>query len=442
MRYWTPIAATTLAAATLALAGASLAEAKTQVTWWHAFAPEGKLGQTLIRFTEEFNASQDEFEVVPVHKGSYYETLNAAIAAYRAKKHPVIVQVVGRGANTMMLSGAVYPVHQLMQDTGNDIDWSRFIAPVLAAFSDDTGPAAMPFNTSTPILWYNVEAFEKAGIDKAPRTWDELGEAGRRVKAAGYKCGITSAWQIWVHRDNYSFIQDQPIATKGNGMDGLDAEFVYNKTRFVDQVTRVRDWIKEGIYTYTGRTWQGGHEAFYAQQCPIFLESSAGYGGIEKNATFKFAASYLPVEADNAEPKNSFLGGAALWVMKGHDKAQYEGAAKFFAFLASPEKQLDWHKNTGYVPISLDAYEMGKKEGYYEQYPHQEVAILSLNRTPPTANTRGTRLGFDVENTEILNEELERVWALEKEPQAALDDAVRRSNDNLRRFERTASASN
>jgi sn-glycerol 3-phosphate transport system substrate-binding protein len=85
---------------------------------------------------------------------------------------------------------------------------------------------------------------------------------------------------------------------------------------------------------------------------------------------------------------------------------------------------------------------MGKKEGYYEQYPHQEVAILSLNRTPPTANTRGTRLGFDVENTEILNEELERVWALEKEPQAALDDAVRRSNDNLRRFERTASASN
>ena len=438
MRFWTPIAA----AATLALAGAGLAEAKTQVSWWHAFPHDGKLGQTLVRFTEEFNASQDEFEVVPVFKGTYYETLNAAIAAYRAKKHPAILQVIGTGAATVRASGAYYPVSDLMKDTGNAVDWSRFLAPVLAAYGDKDGPVAMPFNTSTPILWYNVDAFEKAGLTEAPKTWDALGEAARKLRAAGYPCGITSAWQIWVHRDNYSFTQDIPVASKGNGMDGTDTAFVYNQTRFVDHVTRIRDWIKDGLYTYTGRTWQGGHEAFYAQQCPLFLESSAGYGGISKNATFKFAASYLPVEADNAAPKNSFLGGAALWVRKGHDKAAYEGVAQFFKFLASAEKQLDWHKNTGYVPITIDAYELGKAQGYYKEFPHQEIAILQLNRTPPTENTRGTRFGYDVENTGILDEELENIWAMKKEPQAALDDAVRRSNENLRRFERTASASN
>ena len=428
---------------TLALAaGAAMslalpAHAATEIQWWHAFSPDGKLGQTLIRFTQEFNASQSDFKVTPVHKGSYTETMNSAIAAYRAKKHPTIVQVVGRGGPTMMGSGAIYPVHQLMADHGHEIDWSRFITPVLAYFSDENGPAGMPFNTSTPIMWYNVDAFEKAGIAQPPKTWDELGEAGRKLVAAGYPCGITSAWQIWVHRDNYSFAENIPIASKGNGMDGRDAEFVYNKTKFVNHIARVQGWVREGIYEYTGRTWQGGHEAFYAEKCPIFLESSAGYGGIERNAKFKFAAAFLPLEADNTAPKNQLLGGAALWVLKGQSKEEYAAAAAFFAFLASAEKQLDWHKNTGYVPISLAAYDLGKAEGYYDKFPHQEIAIKALSRTPPTVNTRGVRLGYDIQNTDILNEELEKVWALEKEPQAALDDAVRRSNENLRRFQRT-----
>lgn len=426
-----------LIAAGTSLSLALPAQAATEIQWWHAFSPDGKLGQTLVRLTEEFNASQPDYKVTPVHKGSYTETMNSAIAAYRAKKHPAIVQVVGRGGPTMMGSGAIYPVHQLMADNGYEIDWSRFITPVLAYFSDDIGPAAMPFNTSTPIMWYNADAFEKAGIATPPKTWDELGEAGRKLKEAGYPCGITSAWQIWIHRDNYSFAENIPVATMGNGMDGRGAEFVYNKTKFVKHVTRIQDWIREGIYDYTGRTWQGGHEAFYAEKCPIFLESSAGYGGIERNAKFRFAAAPLPLEPDNVSPKNQLLGGAALWVLRGHSEEEYAAAAAFFNFLASSEKQLDWHKNTGYVPISLMAYELGKSEGYYDAFPHQEIAIKALSRTPPTENTRGIRLGYDIQNTDILNEELEKVWALEKAPQAALDDAVRRSNENLRRFERT-----
>lgn len=426
-----------LIAAGTSLSLALPAQAATEIQWWHAFSPDGKLGQTLVRLTEEFNASQPDYKVTPVHKGSYTETMNSAIAAYRAKKHPAIVQVVGRGGPTMMGSGAIYPVHQLMADNGYEIDWSRFITPVLAYFSDDIGPAAMPFNTSTPIMWYNADAFEKAGIATPPKTWDELGEAGRKLKEAGYPCGITSAWQIWIHRDNYSFAENIPVATMGNGMDGRGAEFVYNKTKFVKHVTRIQDWIREGIYDYTGRTWQGGHEAFYAEKCPILLESSAGYGGIERNAKFRFAAAPLPLEPDNVSPKNQLLGGAALWVLRGHSEEEYAAAAAFFNFLASSEKQLDWHKNTGYVPISLMAYELGKSEGYYDAFPHQEIAIKALSRTPPTENTRGIRLGYDIQNTDILNEELEKVWALEKAPQAALDDAVRRSNENLRRFERT-----
>ena len=171
---------------------------------------------------------------------------------------------------------------------------------------------------------------------------------------------------------------------------------------------------------------------------PFFLESSAGYGGISKNAGFRFAADFLPIEADNAQPRNQFLGGAALWVMNGHEPTVYAGVSAFFHFLASAEKQFDWHRNTGYVPITLDAYELAREQGYYDEFPHQEIAIKALSRTPPSEHTRGIRLGFEVQNSDILNEELEKVWAGDKPTKDALDDAVRRSNENLVRFARTA----
>ncbi len=423
------------AGALVALTSTS-ALAATEVHFWHAFSPDIKNGKVLTRYAEEFNASQDDYEVVLTYKGTYDDTINATIAAYRAGKQPAIVQTHAPAAPTLIFSDAIVPVEDIMAEAGYEIDWSGFIEPVMAMYQFEGQQMAMPFNTSTPLMWYNAEAFAAAGVDEVPATWSALEEAAGKLKNAGYSCPVTSAWQEWVLLKNYSFIEDQPIATQANGMQSPNAELIFNETGFVDHLARIQRWIEEGLYTYQGRQWTGAHQAFYAEDCAVLLESSAGYGGISQNADFDFGAALLPVEADNTQPRNSFIGGGGLFVMKGLDKPAYDGAAAFFNFLASPELQVDWHKNSGYVPITLAAYDLAKEQGYYEAFPHQELAIQQLLREP-SENTRGIRLGYLVQIDEIINEELENVWSMDKTAQEAADDMVRRGNPLLERFAKT-----
>ncbi|WP_026379713.1 sn-glycerol-3-phosphate ABC transporter substrate-binding protein UgpB [Afifella pfennigii] len=425
-----------LAAGVLVSLTSTSAIAATEVPFWHAFSPDIKLGKVLTRYAEEFNASQDDYKVVLTYKGTYDDTINATIAAYRAGKQPAITQIHAPGAPTVIFSDAIRPVDEVMAEAGHEVDWSRFLQPVAAMYQFEGKQMAMPFNTSTPLMWYNADAFDKAGISEPPKTWDELEGAARKLKDAGYACPVTSAWQTWVLVKNYSFIEDLPFATKSNGMDGPDAQLIFNETGVVDHLDRLQRWAEEGLFEYQGRQWTGAHEAFYAERCAILLESSAGYGGIADNADFTFGASVLPVEEGNDEPRNTFIGGGGLFVMKGLDKPVYDGAAAFFAFLSSAQKQFDWHQNSGYVPITVDAYELAKSEGYYEAFPHQELAIKQLLRAP-SDNSRGIRLGYLVQVDEIIDEELENIWSMKKTAQEATDDMVRRGNPILARFAKT-----
>ncbi len=137
-------------------------------------------------------------------------------------------------------------------------------------------------------------------------------------------------------------------------------------------------------------------------------------------------------------PQNTIIGGASLWVMAGHDEDDYKGVADFFNYLSSPEVQAQWHQNTGYMPITSAAYELTKSQGFYEENPGTDVAIIQMTGKAPTENSKGLRLGNFDQIRAIIDEELEAVWAGNKDAKAALDDAVSRGNELLRRFERTA----
>ena len=134
-------------------------------------------------------------------------------------------------------------------------------------------------------------------------------------------------------------------------------------------------------------------------------------------------------------PQNSIIGGASLWVMGGKTNNAYKGVAKFFAFLSKPEIQMEWHTGTGYVPITYAAYELTRKSGYYDKNPGAEVTVKSLTLKPPTANSKGLRFGNFVQGREVIEEEMEAVFAGKKSAKEALDEAVKRGNDILRKFE-------
>lgn len=432
-----------LAAALVALTFAPLgATAKPiEIQWWHAMrSARGEVANTMIK---AFNDSQSEYKVVGTFKGNYDETLNAGVAAFRAKKHPHILQVFEVGTQTMMLSGVVYPVHQLMKDAKIDVDWSSYLQPVLSYYMDADGNlASMPFNSSTPVMYYNVDQFKKAGIAKlsktTPVTWDEMGEITGKLVKSGVKGGLVTAWQSWTQVENYSAIQNVPFASRANGYEGLDTELTINNPTVVKHIERLAEWSKDGRFFYGGQKYQGPKAEFIAQNAGIYIDSISGIAKLKKAVKdFTWDVAPLPVEAAMTEPQNSIIGGASLWVFKGHKKKEYKGVAAFLKFLANNEMQIYWHKQTGYFPITIDAYDALKAEGYYDANPFQEVGIAQLKRRQPTKISRGLRLGYFVQIRNIINEELEMVWNGEKSAKTALDAAVTRSNVKLRSFEKT-----
>ncbi|HFQ15370.1 MAG TPA: extracellular solute-binding protein, partial [Rhodobacteraceae bacterium] len=212
----------TMIGAAVAVTFAGGAMAQTEIQWWHAMG--GANGERVDRIAADFNASQSEYVVVPSYKGNYTETMTAAVAAFRAGEQPDIVQVFEVGTATMMAAkGAVYPITELMADTGTPFDQSVYLPAVVSYYQTPEGDLlSMPFNSSTPVLWYNKDAFAKAGIDSPPTTWDELNAAAQKLLDSGMSCGYSFGWQSWVMIENYGAWHNLPMGTKENGFAGTD----------------------------------------------------------------------------------------------------------------------------------------------------------------------------------------------------------------------------
>ena len=422
--------------------GTSAAFAATEIQWWHAMG--GKLGEKLNEIADDFNQSQSDHKVVPTYKGEYTETMTAAIAAFRAGEQPHILQVFEVGTATMMAAkGAVYPVYQLMEDAGEPFDPESFLPAVVGYYTTPEGEMlSMPFNSSTPVLYYNKAAFEAAGLDPEtpPETWDELAEFAEKAQGAGYPCGFSTQWQSWIQIENFSAWHNVPIGTKENGFAGLDTELTINGPLHVRHIGNMAEWQKTKLFDYGGRRGDSDPK-FLSGECAMFFASSAAYANIKANAQdFEFGMGMLPYYDDvEGAPQNSIIGGATLWVLAGRPDEEYKGVAKFFSYLSSPEVQADWHQFTGYLPITEAAYELTKEQGFYEKNPGTETAIKQITLNPPTENSKGLRFGSFVQIRDIINEEMEAVWAGQKSAQEALDAAVQRSNELIRQFERANS---
>ena len=415
---------------------APLAQAATEIQWWHSMT--GKLSDKVNELAEKFNASQKDYHVTAVYKGQYDESMTAAIAAYRAGNPPQIVQVFEVGTATMMAAkGAVKPVYQLMAEAGENFDPKSFLGAVSSYYSDTQGHLiSMPFNSSTQVLYLNKDAFKKAGLDpnRPPKTWPEVGAAADKLKASGMACGFTTGWQSWVQLESFSAWHNVPFSTLENGLGGPDTRLEFNGPLQVRQIQTLGDWAKKGTFTYAGRKDEPLAK-FTSGECGMITTSSGSYANIKASAKFDWEVATLPYWSDVAgAPQNTIIGGATLWVLNQKDPSVYKGIAKFFTFLSSPEVQADWHQSTGYVPITLAAYELTRKQGFYDKNPGTDIAIKELTNKPPTANSKGLRLGNFVQIRNINDEELEAVWSGQKTAKQALDDAVKRGNEQLERF--------
>jgi sn-glycerol 3-phosphate transport system substrate-binding protein len=425
----------------VALAAAGLyssgAQAQTEIQWWHSMT--GALNDRVNDIANGFNSSQKDYKVVPIYKGTYDVSMTAAIAAFRAGSAPHILQVFEVGTATMMAAkGAIKPVYQMMKEANEPFNPKNYVSAVAGYYTDSKGNMlSMPFNSSTPVFYINKDAFKKAGMnpDQAPKTWKEFAVAAGKLKASGQQCVYSTGWPSWVHIENFSAWHNLPIGTMENGIAGMGTEFKVNSPDHVKHIEMLAGFAKNGWFTYSGRRNEA-EARFFSGECAMLTSSSAAQANIRKNAKFDFSVNFLPYNDEiKGAPQNSIIGGATLWVMSGKKPAEYKGITKFFSYLSSTDVQADWHTKTGYVPITNAAAEATKKTGYYEKNPGTDVALRQLNNKAPTANSKGLRFGNFVQGREVIEEEMEAVFAGKKDAKSAMDTAVKRGNDILRRFQ-------
>jgi sn-glycerol 3-phosphate transport system substrate-binding protein len=436
-----PVRKFAIAAAVAALVGAaSPAHAQIEIQWWHAMT--GGNNDVIVRLANEFNESQKEYKVIPTYKGSYPDTMNAGIAAFRAGNAPHIMQVFEVGTATMMAAtGAVKPVHVLMKEAGETFNPQAYLSAITGYYSTPKGEIlSFPFNSSSMVMWINVDGFKKAGLDPAvpPKTWPEVFEAAKKLKAAGFSnCGFSTAWVTWAHIEQFSAWHNVPIGTEANGLGGFNTELKFNSPLHLKHLQNLVELQKDKTFDYSGRL-NGGEGRFTSGECPIFLTSSGFFGNVKNNAKFEWRNAPMPYYPDVAgAPQNSIIGGASLWVMGGKKPEEYKGVAKFFTFLSDTDRQIAIHKASGYLPITKAAYEKNKAAGFYKDAAYLETPLLELTNKEPTDNSRGLRFGNMVQLRDVWSEEIEGALAGKKSAKDALDAAVTRGNAMLRQFERT-----
>jgi sn-glycerol 3-phosphate transport system substrate-binding protein len=428
----------TAAAITVTLALATPAYAVTEIQWWHAMT--GPNNDVVVKLANDFNASQTDYKIVPAFKGSYADVLNAGIAAFRAGNAPGIMQVFEVGTATMMAAkGAIKPVSEMMKEQGETFDPKSYLPAITGYYSTSKGDMlSFPFNSSSMVMWVNLDALKQADIAAPPKTWPEVFADAKKLHATHPTCGFSLSWITWALVEQFSAWHNVPIGSKANGLDGFDTVLEFNtplETKLLENLVELQ---KDKSFDYSGRT-NTGEGRFTSGECPLYMTSSAFYPNVKANAKFGYTAVPMPYFPDvKGAPQNSIIGGASLWVMGGKAAAEYKGIAKFFTFLSDTDRQVNLHEVSGYLPITKAAYAKTQASGFYKDNPILEVPLKELTNKEPTENSRGLRFGGMVQMRDVWSEEIEAALAGKKSAKDALDAAVTRGNQMLRQFERTA----
>ncbi len=336
---------------------------------------------------------------MPTYKGSYSDVLSATIAAFRAHAAPDIAQIFDAGTGTMMFStGAYVPVHSLMTEYDLPFSTSDFIGGA-ASYYETAGDQldSLPFNSSTPVLYYNKSMLAKAGIAEPPKTWTALYADAQQLAAHGAKCALTSsgAYVMWTDMEEFSVWNGFPFASQDNGYRSIDdVHLDLTSAPMVAHIAMLGKLAQKGLYQWNGVT-NTTVPLFTNGTCAMYEQSSASLATITAAAHFPFGVTELPVVAgDRSAPQNTVVGGASLWVMAGARTDTYKGDAEFLHFLISGPAQAYWASHTGYVAVSKAGLKALQSEGFYKTHPNDAVATAELTNKPPLPYTRGIRLGY------------------------------------------------
>jgi len=384
-------------------------EGSTTIEWWHAMG--GQRGQVLEDLVEQFNDQSEDVTVNAVFSGSYYETINATVSAIRAGEAPELVQVLNVASKLAWDSGEFESMESVV---GDGIDWDSYHDAIVNYYRWDGEAQALPFNTSNPILYYNKDAFEAAGLDPEdpPATFEGVTEASRALVEEGVtETGLTFKNTSW-YVEQWFAAQNQVLVNEENGRAG-DADGIFLES---DAAFTVYDWVTdlhdEGLFEISGGGEGGG-----SNDSPIqfFVNGNAGMliqttgdavaiGQAARDNDFELGTGTYP--SPNGDPTGLVVGGGGVWVTQGLSSEKKAAVAEFVSWLGESEQQAFWHQNTGYFPVSEESTGILESDNWFENNPSLRLAFDQLRETEDTPATRGFQVGPSAEIRALMQDGL------------------------------------
>ncbi len=404
------------------------------IEFWHAMG--GDLGAVVDELVARYNASQDKVVVNATFQGSYDDTYNALLAAFDAGTEPNIVQNFDLASQTMIDTGRLIPAYKLMEADGYDPN--IFVPAVRDYYSDDQGMVAMAFNSSTPIVYYNAEIFDAAGLGQPDKDWtfSDFIAACDAIQASGTEYCAALGQVGWYF--------EQILANSGglyfdnnNGRTGRATKAVFNEGQGVEVFTFLTGLYADGYAPNLGNTWTDTDSAFLAGQAAMLFDSTAGARGIQDQADFEVKTAYIP-HSDSSDRNGVVIGGAALWLIDSGDEATNAAAWDFMKFMADTDQQVTWHTGTGYFPVRTDLADNPELQTFWEENPNFVTAIQQLADTKTTLDdgspnyaVLGGRAGPFPAIRRLIVEAYSRVLDDGLSPQEALNEAAEKANQEL-----------
>jgi len=372
----------------------------------HNLGPQGE--ERLQAFVDHFNKDHNgSIKLVRTSKDGKPAGLNLV-------RHYDMDDVLSKPANFI-------PLHQMMSKAGQPFSAADLSPDLKAGVVDAKGRlVALPLVYSTPVLFYNKNAFRRAKLDpeQPPKTWFEMQGVLDKLQDAGYSCPYTSSWPVWVHIDNVSAVSGVPAMTE-------KGQLIFNGLPQVKHIAMMATWQKAGYYKSFGRRDEASAR-FNEGECAMITTDSREHTDFREAKGVELGVAPLPYHDDVYGGRQSTLAdGASLWVGAGRSAAEYKQAAKFVAYLLTPEMQIEMVRSYGQLPLTAAARAAVGSKLLQDGDKTMQVAKASLNGNGAKPAVRAANI--DAVRI-IINEELEAVWVDKKPAKAALDAAVTRGN--------------
>jgi sn-glycerol 3-phosphate transport system substrate-binding protein len=394
-----------------------------EINFWHAMSGAGQ--EVLDGIVADFNNSQDKYKVNAEFQGTYEESLTKLRSVGGTENAPAITQVFEVGTKYMIESGFIEPMQTFIDKDNYDV--SQLEENILNYYTVEGKLYSMPFNSSTPVMIYNKDAFKEAGLDpeSPPQTFEEVKAAAEKLTKKDERFGFSML--------TYGWFFEQLVATQGgvyvneeNGRAGDATEAVFNGEEGLRVFKFLDDMNKAGTFGNYGTNWDDIRAAFQTGKVAMYLDSSAGVANAINSSPFEVGVAFIPYP-EEVERQGVAIGGASLWMSKGISEEKQEAAWEFMKYLQTPESQAKWHIGTGYFAINPAAYDEDIVKQEWEKYPQFKVTVEQLQQTKPSVATQGALISVFPESRQQVVTALENLYQ-GTDPQEALDQAVEGTN--------------